>query len=1185
MQLKKLEAYGFKSFADKIEVEFDKGITAIVGPNGSGKSNISDAIKWVMGEQNVRNLRGTKAEDIIFTGSSSRKPMGVAEVSLYFDNDGALPVDFNEVVVTRRLFRNGDSEFYINKSRCRLKDIIALFADTGIGHDSMGIISQNKIDEVLNARPEERRLFFEEAAGITKYRNRKRESLRKLEDTEANLLRVQDIIGEIENQLEPLKKSAAKTERYNQLQQELKSYKLAELWEQYKEIQLSREKQTAVIQEKKDQELAAATALQLTENRKEYFSKELLELEKELEQLNQRKNELKERIDSADSDVKVLEERRRQGKGSRQLLSQQIRELDNVIAEGQKDIKALETSEERDKSRQAEVRDKIAECRNKAKLLREELNMNRQEYNKAEMKYQTAQQSYGDMSGKLQMLEYDLTADQQRRGNRQKQLEEIEAGIGQHLAEQEKLQKDIAASKEQQSDKQALLAQAKAGLERTAAQESSVYSELRGLEKRQQNTVSRIQIMERLQQSYEGFGKAVKAVLKSQQAWSKGVCGAVAELLEVPGRYVTAIETSLGASLQNIVTEDTDTAKAAITYLKQERLGRVTFLPLSTITPRGKHDNVPQDAPGFLGWASELVGIAAQYGKVSEFLLGRTAVVDTLEHAIALARVTGQRLRIVTLEGELLSPGGAMSGGSRQHQESSFLNRGEEIRQLREQEKHQKARLQELQQKMDACAEKKLQQEKHISEFGDELHRQELQLREQEINLQQLAAGLLSLQQTKDAIDKEQSQEEQSVAATQKSIEELKDKLSSEKQGIEELESLLTELTNQYDDKDREADELAEYTNKLELEQTVLEQGVIRSREKILLLTRELARNSETVQTNRQEIAKIDNELESSQEQIGDFLSRIQRLEISFSEAKSAHKDVYDKRMERLVESQKNENEIKEARRRLNAIQGQLHSMELTASKQDFELEQCQERMLSEYGLVPERVEESIPNISPGELKSHLRSMTREVDALGVINPNAPSELKELQERHSFLAENADDLVAAKQDLEKIIGEMDTTMIKQFKEAFAKIDEYFGSIFVRLFGGGQAKIYLTDKDNVLESGVDITVQIPDKKRQNLSVLSGGERALTVVALLFSFLQYRPAPFSVLDEIDAPLDEANIGRFGSFLGEYAKDTQFIVVTHRKGTMESADTMYGVTVEDAGVSKVLSVKMKDLDIRED
>ncbi len=997
LQLKKLEAYGFKSFADRIEVDFDKGITAIVGPNGSGKSNISDAIKWVLGEQNVRNIRGTKAEDVIFAGSETRRPMNVAEVSLYFDNDGTLPVDFHEVVVTRRLFRTGESEFYINRSRCRLKDIANLFADSGVGHDSMGIISQNKMDEILNARPEEKRLFFEEAAGISKYRSRKKEAMRKLDDTEGNLQRVHDIMGEIENQLEPLRLSAERATKYQELQEAMSRLQLTGMYHQYQELIEKRQAFDRQIQEKKDQEIAANTAMQLIENRRSQLDADVTRLEKSLEELAAKRNEIHGRLEAADSRIQVLEERRRQGKANRQRHQQQIKEMSAAMTEAIESIKGLQEAESSAKVRQKAAEEEVIAKRQEAKRLRESL-----------------------------------------------------AAI--------------------------------------RSQGQKVNQEAQGLEREIQASDSRRQVLERLQSSYEGFGRAVKAVLKSQQPWRQGVCGAVAELLQVPGKYVTALETALGGSLQNIVTRDTDTAKAAIELLKRERLGRATFLPLSSIVVRGNRENIPAHAKGVLGWANELVGTEPQYQKVADFLLGRTLVVDTLDNALALNKAMGQRLRIVTLEGELLSPGGALAGGSQQHKESSFLNRREEISTLAE-------------------------------------------------KLEKLQEQLAKLQEKKKSLEME------------------------------------------YGRLDQEAENLSETTSRLEMDKAVLEQQALRAREQILLRQREIKRYEENAASQQAQLEKMERELSESLAEISRLMEECGKHQQAYQQADEEHKALYKQRMDRLAEKKGNDKEVREANSRLQNIQNQLHQVQLSASKVDFELEQCQQELLSQYGLVPERAAEEALDIEPTELKRQTKSLEGEIRSLGVINPNAPQEFADLQKRHEFLSGNAQDLEKAREDLLQLIQEMEVAMTRQFREAFVKINGYFGEIFVKLFGGGQAKIQLTDKENVLEAGVNIMVTIPGKKTQNLAVLSGGERALTVVALLFSFLKYRPAPFSVLDEIDAPLDEANIGRFGKFLKEYAERTQFIMVTHRKGTMEVADTMYGVTIEDAGVSKIISVRLQD------
>ena len=520
-----------------------------------------------------------------------------------------------------------------------------------------------------------------------------------------------------------------------------------------------------------------------------------------------------------------------------------------------------------------------------------------------------------------------------------------------------------------------------------------------------------------------------------------------------------------------------------------------------------------------------------------------------------------------------------MTGGSHQHRESSFLNRQSEIKELEENIVIEQRLYDDVSKKCSELQQQIANDNLLLENNRKELHNLELEVQEHQLNSSTLDETIARARKEEKSLAEAVNGAQENYKAAEDKVVSLKEEVAQLEQANTTLQDKLSAINNEYEELDSEADELAATANRLEQQQTIFEQNILRVKEKVLLRQREITRNQESIGQNEAEIRRLDTELEESQQQIGQLITRTQSLQNDFAATKKQHDEVYDRRMQKLVESQKNEKETKEAQSRLNGIQEEIHKLELDASHTEYELEQLQENMLSEHGILPERAAELVPEMEPTALKRELKRLEREIAALGMVNPNAPVEYKEQLERHDFLSGNADDLIAAKADLLKIIGEMDATMTKQFKEAFHSINLFFGDIFVRLFGGGEAKITLSDKENILESGVDILVQIPNKKRQNLAVLSGGERALTVVALLFAFLQYRPAPFSLLDEIDAPLDEANIDRFGKFLEEYAANTQFIVVTHRKGTMESADSMYGVTVEDAGVSKILSVKLKE------
>ena len=1181
LQLKRLETYGFKSFADKIEIDFDKGITAIVGPNGSGKSNITDAIRWVLGEQNVRNLRGTKAEDIIFTGSAARRALGVAEVSLVFDNDGTLPVDFKEVVITRRLFRSGESEFYINTGRCRLKDIYNLFADTGLGHDGMSIIGQNKIDEILNSKPEERRLFFEETAGITKYRNRKRESVRKLEDTEKNLVRVTDILQEIDNQLEPLAASAAKTREYNELQEDYKNCRLTEIHHKYTKLSETAAKQAGELQDSQDQVTAAETSVRLTELRKEELGKEILDLDRSLQELAEKNNALRDKIEGASSEIQVLEERGRQSKAARERILAQRAALEKEADTVRQELGQLAADKEQRAVELSGAEENLAKQKEASAALAQKLREQRELCSGLDSQREALTKKLMEKQNELLLIERDIENSTADRESRETEAQTAATGLAALEAELQEQTTALEQAAQEQAGQEADREAGRTQLQQAETKAARIQEERVKNRQELHAADSKLQFLRNMQQSYEGFGRAAKAVLKSQATWAGGVCGAVAELLQVPQQYITAIETALGSSQQNVVTEDTNTAKAAIAFLKKERLGRVTFLPLQSIVVRTVSNGPERQDTGVIGYANEIVGTDAKYKKIADFLLSRTLVVDTLDHALALAKKHGYRLRIVTLEGELLNPGGSLSGGSQQHREASFLNRGGEISALEQ-------KTAEL-----SAAEKRLEQEQMTAATARQAAADQLTKVEQ--MLQALAVRSAELRVARERLQAEKSEKavqldqlQKLAAEFQQSFAKAQEQRVAAARQVRELETEQAALQAKVDearevfaDLDQDADDLGKYINDCEVNRTVLEQELLRSQERALLKQRELEKAQEGAARTVEEEKALENGREESQQRLQSLRAENEEWQGLYDAGQKEHKDVYAKRMAKLVESQNNDQAARDAARKLSSLQNRLHQLELAASQVKFSLEQCAEQLLADYGLTPERAAECALELSPAAVRQHMQTLEKKMADLGPVNPNAVQEYEELSKRSEFMQKQSRDLIAAKDNLLDILREMDITMTKQFKEAFQKINTYFGEIFVKLFGGGEARILLTDEANVLEAGVEIEVQLPEKKRQNLSALSGGERALTVIALLFSFLRYRPSPFSVLDEIDAPLDEANISRFGSFLRDYAAQTQFIIVTHRKGTMEAADAMYGVTIEDAGVSKILSVRLNELE----
>lgn len=1182
MQLKRLEAYGFKSFADKIALEFDQGITAIVGPNGSGKSNITDAVRWVLGEQSARSLRIVKAQDLIFTGSAGRKALGVAEVSLYFENDGILPLDYNEVVVTRRLYKSGDSEYYINKNRARLKDIYNLFADTGIGHDGMSIIGQNRIDDILNSRPEERRAFFEETAGITKYRNRKRETLKKIEATELNLVRVQDIIGEITTQLEPLERQAAKTREYNEINAKFQKYRLTKIAGSYRRESERKAENDTALTAARDAITTVETEERQQQAAREKLGKEIIDLEQALKAKASENEKIRTQLENAGTKIAALREREEQETIAKEKILRDREKLNHDIAAIVSDMARLSEQEKQEKIKLTAANDELSVNRTKSQELAQNIRAQKDVIKEKETLNAKRFNELAAEKQKLALIERDiasdladndeqkniLAAETAKLANLEKILAKLKAAI---MAKE----KDLSAA----NDSYNVAIKDTQTLERAAKRLEEGYARAVQELKVSEN---KAEFITHLQETYEGFNQAVKAILRADKKinpWRRKIAGAVAELITVPKKYVTAIEIALGGNLQNIVTEDTDAAKAAINYLKQTKKGRATFLPLSTIVVREPKNINFTAADGVLGWASDLVTSDGRYQKIVRFLLSRTIVVDTLDNGLKLAKRLGYKERVVTLEGELLNPGGSLSGGARVNREASFMSRSGELAELKEINASKKAELEKINADLLSAKEKAAASAANEKKLADHINSMRLELATDRTN--------------SDSVAKNVSEEQEKIANIQQSIARLGDnfaKMQNEKamlaKSIKELafeqqtaEKELARLSIELDDLEDDADSFAGLVHEQEVQAALLEQKIVQLQQHSLLRAKEKERAENSLIASEQEEKTLINALADSKNHLLELEKNTADWEKLFSAGRAAHDKIYADRMEKLALGQASEKKLQDIARRLNKLKDDLHKLELVDAKLIVTLNDFSDLMLKDFGLTPARALEEAIAIDDEDLASKIAILETKLDELGAVNPHAINEYEELKARHDFMTGQVDDLVTAKADLEKILVDMDKAMTQQFSDAFSKIQEYFTEIFVRLFGGGTAELKLLDDSDVLNSGIEIMVTVPQKKRQNLAALSGGERALTVIALLFAFLKYKPSPFSVLDEIDAPLDEANVVRFGNFLKEFSADTQFIVVTHRKGTMEAADTMYGVTIEEAGVSRMLSVKLAD------
>lgn len=1183
MRLKAFSTYGFKSFADKTELTFDQGITAVVGPNGSGKSNISDAIRWVLGEQSAKYLRGSKMEDVIFSGSSKRRALGVAEVTVDFDNsDHTLPLDFDQVSLTRRIFRSGESEYAINKKSCRLKDIIDLMADTGLGKGSMSIIGQNKIDEILNSRPEDRRSLFEEAAGIAKYRLRKKDAVKRLDDTAHNLTRINDIRSEVDAQVEPLAQAAEKTRQFNLYNETLRECRLSALLRRIDEM----EAQSAQLQSKKavaEQDFAEQTAkLSSKQAQAAALQQKLDKLAESYSQLQDEIKNLETKLEKLRGQQSVLDERVSQGAKAGERLTQRNSKLEEQIKEQENKMQEL-----------AKEFDAVEKKRAAAASQVERLEWERGEQNKllaaakqrsvdAQSEFFSGMQELLKMRNDLRALEQEQELRMRRRDALKKSIDEAEAAANQLAQQYARLLEQQA---QQQHDEELLQKQ----MQELGAANVEVNSKLQNIAKEQREcqrlltaAETRMQSLKRLQDAYEGFGYGIKAVLKAQEPWRASVVGVAAELIKVEDKYVTAIETALGEGAQNIVTRDAQTAKAAIAFLKKTGSGRATFLPLDTVQRRSANNEEEQltKLSGVLGFAVDLISYDKQAENAIRFLLGRVLVAENIDAALAAAKAGRYRVRVVTLEGDVVNAGGSMSGGSKRHKEGYLARKAEIVQaQAKVQELHQKMLNWQEQLEAQEAVDKK--QKTALEQANTAL--QQLKLKSSEIKLR-----LQQVQQDKTKEDEHLSlllDERQEVTTEYMAN---RDKVKTLRAGVAEREGSDSEAKQLLADLQKD---IAKYGSTV----TALDNQLQDARITLETSNTKTSYISENIKSLDNDTLRLRNEIiENKQEQerlrqaAAECAAQKQKLWQQGEELKGrlqqtlGGKDSFIEQRGGLLDQQEAlEKAQSELQKLVRNSESALRQAELDLARHSTSCEHIGEQLKEDYQLDEAGLRaldlHAWQELDLKALQQKERELALKITELGPINAAAIEEYNAIKERSEFLCKQYEDLCAAKENLESVIAEINSGMTKRFKEAFAKINEYFSKTYVKLFGGGTAMLRLSEPDNLLDSGIDIDVQPPGKKLQSLFLLSGGERALTVIALLFALLSYQPSPFCILDEIDAALDDANIQRFSGFLKNYADNTQFIVITHRKGTMECADIMYGVTMEESGVSKLLSVKI--------
>lgn len=1183
MYLKRIETIGFKSFADKTVVEFEQGVTAVVGPNGSGKSNISDAIRWVLGEQSAKSLRGGKMEDIIFAGTSTRKPLNFAEVTLVLDNScGSLPIDYEEVSITRRVYRTGDSEYLINKQKVRLKDVVDLIMDTGIGHDSLSIISQDKVKAIVEARVEDRRVIIEEAAGVLKYKMRKKEATRKLESTSDNLSRVQDIIFELEDQVEPLRKQSEQAEKYMVLKQECSDSEISVLAYDIKTLndQMERSKK-----ERKDVEfehVSINAKIANDERRRDTLKQNQQAQERQLEQLQADLVETSEWIQKLQGQRDVLKERHKNASSNKEELAEQQAQLESRLETSQVELKTAEEAMTKTKTSLETKQSQLQKVSEEYQHLEENL----------KIQLDTTRDAYFEDVNRLASVKNQYIAINQQIKRTETTLERINEDEEKALLDRDALVQEQETFKAQYGkfetslkEKRDLYQQLYKEHQQRLKQAEMETNRHRHLTHQLDKMNNRLQWLEDAQKDFSGFNEGVKKILKArEQGQVSGIEGAVAELVTVPKELELAMDVVLGPVMQQIVTTNDDSAKKAIDFLKKHHAGRATFLPLNVIKSRLLPMDVQNRIQGnqdVVGVASQLVGYDQRYRQIVENILGNIIVTKDLNVAKNLAKQLNYRYRIVTLEGDVINAGGAMTGGAVKRQGSSLLRQKNEIEDCQRQ----------IQQLTDELEQSKVLQE----EWAQTVKQSEKELQKVQLAGERLKEKMSEVNQQKLAFEyreKSQNEREQLLRierreheAELKQLVEKNNQLAEDRlvleQRIEEAKATIETLEEQLEQQEELKSQLLQQMTELKVDVAKLETALHNE----CATFERLKGETEQARIRLKEL--LDKIAESEQALLGND-DEVVQLEANLAEKKEKREGIIEQIQDQRVtltkvsqELETLEREVRESHKVQQKMAESLNQLDVSIGKVDVEMDIMIKKLEEEYQMTFDHANENYPlKGSIEEIKSRIRSIKGQIAALGEINVGAIQEYQRVKERYDFLTTQRDDLIEAKATLEETINEMDQEMTVKFKETFDLVREQYMEIFKKLFGGGSADLVLTDPHDLLHTGVEIIAQPPGTKLKTSNLLSGGQKALTSIALLFAILKVRTVPFCVLDEVEAALDEANVARYANYLKAFSNETQFIVITHRKGTMEKADVLYGVTMQERGVTKLVSVRMDNV-----
>jgi chromosome segregation protein len=1183
MYLKSIEIHGFKSFANKIKFDFHNGITGIVGPNGSGKSNVADAVRWVLGEQRIKQLRGGSMQDVIFSGTELRKPLGYAYVAITLDNsDHSLAIDYDEVTVSRRLYRSGESEYMINGSSCRLKDVNELFMDTGIGKEGYSIIGQGQIDQILSSKPEDRRNLFDEAAGIVKFKSRKETAIKKLEEEKINLTRLSDILSELEKQIGPLEKQSEVAKEYLKYRERLKTLDvnmfLVENKNQKQQLE-DAEKNLEIAQKSLEE---ARESYDNTKAEYEEIQKRLEVLDAEIDEARAKITDSSVKREKLEGQIGILNEKIKAASANDAHFQQRMKDeqakIDEKNTEKEKylaekaeiDKEVEELSVKRNEARKeldsvitkiSNVNDEIEECKN---TIIETLGT------RATIKSKLS--SLETMKEQVNIRKAELTSKLVRARSDESRQEEI---IKKLRDEFDAITATISEMNKKQKETEQEVVRIREGM-------SLKDTELRKATEKYQQEKSRLEALANLTERYEGYGGSVKKVMERKDD-TKGIIGVVADIIKTEPKYETAIEVALGGNIQNIVTDDEETAKKMIKYLKDSKAGRATFLPLTSL------DNPPElkakealEEPGVLGMADELVTTDPKYRSVAKAMLGRIVAVDNIDNAVKIARKYKYTVRMVTLEGELLVPGGAISGGAFKNN-SNLLGRRREMDELEANVKKYKDRIDELKKEIEEDREKRNELRTLAEELRTELQGKFIEQNTARLNVE----------------NEEKRQEEQKgnytdlktenddIEAKLKEIAEDKEKSEAALLESEELEKQCTEKVEKFQ---------KELEGLHEIEETENEKA-----SKWDIEFEKIAQKQEFAQLN---IDRISDDIENEQKSLDEIVENLNSNALSLEQSKKdieeikltieASTNVHDETSKELEEKKKQKGELTESQKeffgKTEELNNQMNSLDKEVTRLSSKKEKCKEAIETQINYMWDEYEITLSDAAQlrDEDMTDVPAMRRETSSLkdsirklGDVNVNAIEDYKNLMERYTFMKTQHDDLIEAEEQLKGIIKDLDESMRKQFIEQFHRINVEFDKVFKEMFGGGKGTLELNEEEDVLEAGIRINAQPPGKKLVNMMQMSGGEKALTAIALLFAIQNLKPSPFCLLDEIEAALDENNVVRFAKYLHKLSS-TQFIVITHRRGTMESADRLYGITMQEKGVSTLVSVNLIDKEL---